>query len=148
MKIQWRHQYDATTDAEARAATDIASDDPGKTQQHFAKDCDINEMVKRFGITDGALPPKAMDPSFYGDFSDVPSFRAALDRTRDAIDRFGNLPADLRNRFGNDPIQLWDYVNNEKNADEAVKLGLLARKTPQPPAAPAVTPPPTTPATQ
>ena len=35
------------------------------------------------------------------------------------------LDANVRKRFHNDPAELIDFVSDEKNRDEAVRLGLL-----------------------
>lgn len=137
MSIKWRHQYDIAADERERAATQVGNFGPTKTVQSFTEDSDINVLVRRFGITDGAIPPAAADPRFYGDFTDAPDFRQALDATRAAQQRFSELPADLRKRFGHDPVELWQFVNDEKNAEEAIKLGLLKRSQPTPTAPPA-----------
>lgn len=124
-RFQWRHQYDELADAIERDATDIVDITPSMTQQHHAKDADINEIVRRFGVTDGAIPPLAVNPDYFGDFTDVPDFRESLDRTRLAIERFNALPADIRRRFNNNPLDLWDFVQNAANDEESMKLGLL-----------------------
>lgn len=124
-RFDWRDQYDDDRDAYERALTDSIPEGPSLTQQHFAKDADINEIVRRYGISDGAIPPAAADPRYYGDFSDVPDFRQALDATRTAAERFAALPHAIRERFGNDPVRLWQFVTNEANNEEAIKLGLL-----------------------
>lgn len=108
------------------AATDN-KDEPSKTQQHFAKDADLNTIMKRYGITDGAIPPAAADGRYYGDFSDVFDFRDALDRTRDAVAKFNALPADLRAEFDNDPVFLYEWILDPRNAEQAVELGLLSK---------------------
>lgn len=102
-------------------------------QRSFKDDADINVLVRRFGIT-GRMPPHVpVDPRFYGDLGDVPDLGSALRAVKDAKDKFMQLPADLRARFGNSPAQLWDFVNNPENGPEAVKLGLLkAREAPAP----------------
>lgn len=133
-RFELRDQYDDDRDAYERALTDITPEGPSLTQQHFAKDADINEIVKRFGITDGSIPPAATDPRYYGDFSNVPDFRQALDATKTAADRFALLPFAIRERFGNDPVRLWQFVTNEANNEEAIKLGLLKDFRTPPPA--------------
>jgi phage internal scaffolding protein len=35
------------------------------------------------------------------------------------------LPAQIRSRFDNDPAKLIDFLENEQNHDEAIKLGLV-----------------------
>lgn len=132
MKATFRHQYDEQRDAEESAKTTLTDFGPSLTEMHHAEDADINVLVKRFGITDGAIPPAALDPKYYGDFTDAVDFRTALDRTRDAEQRFRELPADLRKRFNNDPAELYAFVSDERNTDLAVELGLLARSAVQP----------------
>lgn len=128
-RFTWREQYDDEADARERAATDIDfTDSPSKTQQHFTAEADLNVIMKRFGITDGAIPPAAIDPKYFGDFSDVVDMQVALNRTRIANDNFNALPADLRRQFNNDPVQLFAWVSNPKNTEEAVKLGLLSKE--------------------
>lgn len=131
----WRRQYDDTADLAARRASDIVNNEPSLTQQHHAESADLNVIVARFGLKDVAIPPAAADPNYYGDFTDVPDFRQALDNTRDAVERFNRLPAPIRNRFENDPVKLYAFVTDETNVEEAIKLGLLTRDpVPTPPA--------------
>lgn len=139
-RFDWRHQYDSVDEAYHGELTAVTNDEPSLTQQHHTKDADINEIMRRFGVTDGALPPVALDPSFFGDFTDAPDFRQALDSTREAAERFNALPAELRSRFDNDPVKLWGFVTDPANFDKAVELGLLHREA-QPPAPREVTPP-------
>ena len=45
---------------------------------------------------------------------------------------FESLPSELRGRFENDPAKLIDFLSDERNNAEAVKLGLkLERKAPE-----------------
>lgn len=127
--ITWRHQYDEEADEFYGAETSTVNNEPSMTQQHFKEGTDINNIVASFGITDGAVPPVALDPRFFGNFVDVPDFREALDATRLAQERFDALPAELRSRFGNDPVALWEFVNDPRQTDEAIRLGLLKAGT-------------------
>lgn len=129
MSVNWRRQYDEASDARARNKTRVRFDDsPSLTQQSFTTDCDLNVLVKRFGIDKGPLPVVPVDASYYGDFSNVPDLKTALDRVRDAQMHFDALPSALRKRFDNSPGKLWDFVTDLSNLDEAIKLGLLARE--------------------
>ena len=47
-----------------------------------------------------------------------------------ARDLFMSLDAEVRKRFGNDPAQLLDFLADNKNYDEAKKLGLVDVKAP------------------
>lgn len=125
--IQWRHQWDYKRDAEERALTDIRCTDPTLTQQHFAEDADLNTIAKRFGLTGKPMPVTSWDPSHYGDFTDVPDLRTALEQIRTAQQNFENLPPEIRGRFYNDPAKLWDFVHDPSNAEEAIRLGILER---------------------
>jgi phage internal scaffolding protein len=40
---------------------------------------------------------------------------------------FNDLPSSIRSRFGNDPAAFLDFVNDEGNADEMIKLGLIEK---------------------
>lgn len=134
MRPDWRHQYDEARDDAEGDRTIIDFKEPSLTQQHFAKDADLNEIVRRFGIKDGSLPGfevlGSLDPRLFGDFSEEVDLRTALDIANAAESAFAALPADLRTRFGNDPVSMFQFVNNPKNLDEAVKLGLLKKKPP------------------
>lgn len=137
MDNYWKHQepWDPRHE-EDRALSRIGPFEPSLTQQHFAKDADLNTIVKRYGITDGAIPPAALNPEYFGDFTDAVDFREHLDRVKNAEDRFNALPADLRAQFGNDMVQLHDWVMNPANAEEAVTLGLLQKQEKLPPPTP------------
>lgn len=132
--IPWRHQYDEAVDTAIGNAAAQTFTEESLTQQHFTRDADLNTIVKRYGISDGAIPPAALDGRYYGDFSNVYEFRDILDHAREAMNKFNKLPADLRAQFNNDPAVLHDWVMDPVNAAEAVELGLLAKTpTPEPP---------------
>lgn len=98
-----------------------------RTQQHFKKECDINEILrsfKRTGVCDHVSSGKPM----YGDFTAYPDFQQMQDTLVEATRAFEALPASLRDRFGNDPRNLVAFVMDENNRAEAEKLGLVARK--------------------
>lgn len=143
-RFEWRHQYDDERDQQERTKSDYVETMEPLTEQHHTKDADINTIVRRFGITDGAIPPAVLDPKYYGDFSDVVDFKTSLERVRQAEENFRSLPADIRNRFNNDPTRLYQWVTDEANADAAVELGLLSKHTPpaEPPTPPAEPPKP------
>lgn len=98
--------------------------DLGYTQQEFALDADINEIVRRFGLT-GRLPDVNNVPQS-GDFVGVSDYHSAMLALRKADEGFLELPADVRARFSNDPQLLMDFLDNADNRDEAVKLGLVS----------------------
>lgn len=129
-RFTWRTQYDLDEEIEAELTTQTVNEEPSLTQQQFAEDADLNVIMKRYGVTDGAIPPGALDPRYFGDFTDAPDFRQALDTVRDANEKFQALPADIRNRFLNRPDLLWAWVNDPANQEEAVRIGLLSKQAP------------------
>lgn len=116
---------------------------PSLTQQHFAEECDINTIVRRFGIT-GEMPTGVRLPT-YQDFTSVFDFKSAMDAVAKANESFDAMPAEVRARFQNDPQQFLEFVNREENRQEAIKLGLVLPKAQElaaPGAAPAPAPAP------
>lgn len=94
-----------------------------RTQESFAVECDINEIVRRFGLT-GSVPENFRIP-MSGDFTGVSDFHTAMNMVTAAQGAFESLPAELRSRFGNDPAQLIAFLEDGSNREEAVKLGLV-----------------------
>lgn len=135
-RFTWRHQYDDARDNQERARTEVVCEDPSLTIQSFTQEADINHIVKNFGIKDGGKLPDAPDPRYYGDFSGIGDFRDALQKTKDANDKFAELPAHIRGLFSNDPTALYEWVSDPENAEQAVELGLLAKRQEPPKAAP------------
>lgn len=106
--------------------------DASLTRQEFVRECDLNDIMRRYAAGLAPLPTGSRKP-MYGDFSAVPDYQGALQIVIDAQTRFSALPSELRKRFGNDPAQLVGFLEDEAHRDEAVRLGLL----PQPAAEPA-----------
>lgn len=128
---KYRVAFDGDPDAIAALCT-IKDFGESLTQQSFSEDADINVIVRRYGLDNAKMPVAPIDPRYYGDFTDVPDLRTALDIVRDAENRFMDLPAALRSRFDNSAAKLWDFVSNPANAEESVRLGLLARQEENP----------------
>jgi phage internal scaffolding protein len=128
-----RTPYNYDTD-KVSDETGLACQDPSLAQQNFKEECDINTIVRNFGLT-GELPGQTISPQ-YGDFTGVLDYHSAVNAVLAAQDEFMELPAQLRSRFNNDPAQLIDFLGNEENREEAIKLGLVA----EPISAPAETP--------
>lgn len=99
---------------------------PSMTKQSFAEECDINTIVRRFGLT-GELPEGVRAPTF-GDFQDVPDYHSAMNAIRQADEAFFEMPAELRARFGNDAGLFVEFCSDEKNRDEAERMGLVLKK--------------------
>lgn len=140
-RFKYRLPYDIEADEREGDLAATACEDEHLTQQQFAEDCDLNVLAHRFGLTGKPLPVEAIDPSYYGDMTNVPDLRTALDLVNDAKNKFMELPSKLRNRFDNSPGKLWAFVNDPDNAEECVRLGLLKRIEPTPTEEVGITPP-------
>ena len=104
----------------------LKCEDPSLTQQHMAEECDINYIVERFGVT-GQLPDQAVNMPTYGDFTGIGDYRQALDAVSAANASFMALPANVRERFDNDPALFVDFCSSTDPADRslAIELGLI-----------------------
>lgn len=109
----------------------IADTGESLTHQSFKDECDINRILRDFSVT-GRLPDNVRVPS-YGDFSEAMDFKACMNVIREAEESFAAMPSDVRERFANDPGKFLAFVHDEKNYDEAVKLGISVRPPAPPP---------------
>ena len=94
-----------------------------RTKQAFAKEADINNIMRQY-IKTGLMPEGTAKPS-YGDFSDGSDFRSVCDRILIAEAEFGRLDADIRKKFNNNPADLLDFLANPANEAEGIELGLI-----------------------
>lgn len=114
--------YDHTQGSEAALEASL-------TEQSFAAECDINNIVKAYERT-GLIPHQRTSQPVFADISDAPSFQEAQNIVVAANEAFAALPAKVRERFLNDPARLMEFMEDESNFDEAVKLGLVNPRSP------------------
>lgn len=128
LRTPFNYDVDEASLSAGQAAFSVDADglvlDESRTQQSFRGECDINEIVRRFGIT-GKLPEDLRVP-VSGDFTGIVDFKTALDAVVQAEADFMTLPAETRARFQNDPQQLLSFLDDDKNREEAVRLGLVS----------------------
>lgn len=117
-----RNPFNYDADA-ASAATGLVMTEPSMTQQQFKEETDINTIVKRFGIT-GQVPTSIRMPS-YMDFSEVVDYQSALNTMLSAEQSFLQLPSSVRERFGGDPGKFVEFCSDDRNIEEARRLGLV-----------------------
>lgn len=124
-----RTPYNYDVDA-ASVLTGLTCPEETKTQQQFKEESDINTIVERFGLT-GEVPSDFRVP-LSGDFTEhANDFHSALNLILESEREFMRLPAEVRNRFDNDPQKLLDFVEDAANIDEARALG-IANAIPEP----------------
>jgi len=95
--------------------------DDGITEQHHSESCDVNNILATF-IKTGTIPP--LDPNAkYGDMSEF-DYQTMQNQIANANSLFEQLPENVRYRFGNEPFRFLNFVQDEKNYDELVEMGL------------------------
>lgn len=112
------------------------SKDPGFTVQADRDDADINKIVSRF-MKSGQLPPTLRGEPFYGDVSEFGDLQDSLIKVQEANALFMTYPAEVRERFDNDPALMIDFLADKGNRKEAEDLGLVVKRPVVRPEAPA-----------
>jgi len=100
---------------------------PSHTQQHFADETDINQLVAQAintGNLDALLSSDRTKVS-YRDVSNIADYQRSLEIVLDVEDEFSSLPAVLRRHFNDDAGAYVDFVTNPENYDAAVELGIF-----------------------
>lgn len=93
------------------------------TQQHFAKDADVRNIIKQYDRT-GLIANVQRGVAQYGDYSEINEYRESLDMVNRANDNFMQLPAELREMFGNDAGSFFEFATNPENDEKLIELGL------------------------
>ena len=113
----------------------IKFDQPSQTLQSFKDDADINCIIARFentGVLVDPTVPVSRTPQF-GDYSDMPDYQTAQNVIVAANNAFNDLPATIRERFGNDPAAYFEFVQSLKRGSddyaEAIRLGIVNEPT-------------------
>ncbi len=96
----------------------------GMTKQCHASECDINKIMARFDRT-GTISHVAKYEGVYADFSDF-DFHEQTNKLTRGREIFDDLPAEIRQEFGQNPGKFFAWVNDPKNEDDvrAKLLGL------------------------
>lgn len=102
------------------------TENDGKTKQEFKDECQIQNIINKYHKT-GMITHLAKHQGDYGDFSKITSYQDAVMAVMDAEQTFSELPANIRSEFQNDPGKLLAFVEDDKNYDKAVELGLLKK---------------------
>lgn len=117
--LRTRFNYDMNR---ASLLSGLHCSDETRTQQQFGDECDINTIVRRFGLT-GELPQGLKVP-MQGDFTEVFDYQSSLDLLREADQAFMQMPAEIRERFGNDPGRFVEFTSDPKNVKQCREWGL------------------------
>jgi len=109
--------------------------DDGRTKQSFKEQVNINSIVAKARKTGFVNHVNNRQP-YYADVSQIPDYRTACEIVSQSNRQFMELPSNVRERFDNDPGKFLEFFQDEKNLDEAVKLGLVNKPVEEPAPAP------------
>ena len=118
LRTPYNYDRDAASDESGLACEDVSL-----ARQSFAEECDINTIVKRFGVT-GVLPNAVVAPQ-YGDFEGVMDYQTAMNAVVEAQTSFMAMDGHVRARFGNSPQAFLEFCSDPANRPEMQKLGLI-----------------------
>ena len=110
-----------------RERVQFATSGDSLTKQSFSRECDINQIMLKWQKT-GLVSHTNNFQGNYGDFLGLPSdFQEAQNQVLAAQAMFSSLPSSIRKRFGNDPSAFLDFVQDDENREEMVRLGLASK---------------------
>lgn len=109
------------------------------TQQQFKDQTDVNNIMEKYRKTGSITHINNSATGVYLDLTTMPDYEQSLNTVIRGQNAFAAMPADIRQRFGNDPAQLIRFLADPSKQEEAIQLGLRIRppQSQQP-----VTPPP------
>jgi phage internal scaffolding protein len=94
----------------------------GLTEQHHKDETDINNIVRKYNKT-GLIDHLNQFEKQYGDMTGY-DYQDAMNTVAAANSMFAGLPSEIRNRFDNDPAKFINFVDDEANGSELIKMGL------------------------
>lgn len=117
-------KIDKETGEVIRIKPKLICKDKSLTVQDEKDACDINLIIERFTKTGLLTHVNRAEPR-YGDFSDVKDYSTALQQISKAKDDFMALPSRVRKFFDNDPQKIIEFVQDDKNYEKCIELGLI-----------------------
>lgn len=130
----WKTPWNHDTDAES-LSTGLQCKDPSRTQQQFAKEADINQILAKFQTT-GELPVTGQ--AHYADVTDNRDLQDRIVTAWEVEQAWNELPAAARNIL-KDPRIFADYVDHcvkTGDIEPLRELGLAPKLETPPPATP------------
>jgi len=95
---------------------------PSMTEQHHKKDCDIRHIMRKSQQT-GMVTHLAQYEGRYMDLANRPDFERSQQIIADGKTAFETVPADIRDRFHNNPAEWIEFMQNPDNREEMIELG-------------------------
>jgi hypothetical protein len=98
------------------------SQEPSIVNQSDKDATDLNRIIARYKGEIAELPHKE---GIYADVSSIGDFREVRERLRHFNDYFSDLPAQVREKFNNDPANLAESLNDPNQLDLLSELGII-----------------------
>lgn len=99
------------------------NEEASKTDQQWKENCDANHIIEKFHKT-GQITHLAKKEGTYADVSHVQDLHSSLIQVEKARSEFYSLPAALRKRFNNSMLEYVKFIEDPKNDELAIELGL------------------------
>lgn len=99
------------------------TEEVSRTSQEFRDECDINRIVKQAEKT-GLVTHLNSKSVAYMDISHMPDFQTMHNIVIQAQNEFSSVPAEIRQKFNNDPMVFFEAVS--ENPKLLVELGLAS----------------------
>jgi len=110
-----------------KISSGIKFTEPSLTKQSFTKECDINNIMRKYQKT-GAIDHVNKHEASYG-YATSDDFTASMEIVARGKTMFEELPSSIRTKFENDPAKFLDFVQDEENTKEMQELGLAHKTT-------------------
>lgn len=98
---------------------------PSVAVQAQAKECDINNIMRKFDKT-GVIEHVGNHGPSYEDAPSYDDLHEAMNLVTHAQSMFAELPARIRAKFANDPAEFLEFVDDPDNRSEMALMGLIA----------------------
>lgn len=104
---------------------------PSRTVQSDREGTDLKILLEKY-VETGEIPTVQLPVGepLDGDFTGLPDFQEMQNMLIDIQEQFDALPSKVREKFANDPMAMVQFLQDENNIEEAVKLGLMERREP------------------
>lgn len=113
--------------SELRRRVSFAVQGESRVKQAFKDECDINRIMAKYQKT-GLIDHVRENKGNYEDYTNVPeSYHEACTQVIAAEEMFMTIPSSIRAKFANDPGQFLAFVEDEKNYDALVEMGLTIK---------------------
>lgn len=104
-------------------------DEKGKiqyfTEQAHKKECDINNIIKKYDKT-GLITHVSKIEAKFGDLTGR-DFKVMSDKVAQMNSAFELLPVEIKKEFEQSPAKLLEFMENPDNRERAIELGLIDR---------------------